>query len=65
MKKIDKKLETLEENKIADISSKRRYFLKKAAYSAPVLLTLGQLIKPTKVEADSGNPVGPPSWGGF
>jgi len=60
MKKIDKnevdsKLET----------SKRRKFLKKAEYSAPVLLALGQLVKPTKARADSGDPSGPPTWGGF
>jgi hypothetical protein len=65
MKKIDKKLETIEKNEIADTSSNRRDFLKKAAYSAPVLLLLGQLVKPTKAQADSGDPVGPPNWGGF
>jgi len=45
---------------------KRREFLKKVAYKAPVLLTMGQLLKPTKVHADStGGPVGPPTWGGW
>ena len=65
MKKIDKKLNTIEKNEILETPSKRREFLKKAAYSAPVLLVLGQLTKPTKAEADSGDPTGPPNWGGF
>jgi len=65
MKKIDKKLETIEKNEILEIPSKRREFLKKAVYSAPVLLVLGQLAKPTKAQADSGDPSGPPDWGGF
>lgn len=43
----------------------RRKFLKKAAYSTPVLFALGQLTKPTKAQADSGPPTGPPTWGGF
>ena len=41
----------------------RRDFLKKATYSAPVLVALGQFAKPTKVHADSGEPSGPPGWG--
>jgi len=65
MKKIDKKLNTIEKNEILETPSKRREFLKKAAYSAPVLLVLGQLAKPTKAQADSGDPSGPPNWGGF
>jgi len=61
MKKIDKKLENNKKE-----SSTRRDFLKKAAYTAPVLLVLGQLAKPTKAQADSGGPSGPPGgWGGF
>jgi hypothetical protein len=43
----------------------RREFFKKAAYKAPVLLALGQLAKPTKAKADTGDPSGPPNWGGF
>ncbi|PTB83383.1 hypothetical protein C9926_03200 [Sulfurovum lithotrophicum] len=65
MKKLDKKLETSE---VIKVESNRRKFLKKAAYSAPVLLALGQLAKPTKAQADSGGPSGPPGgggWGGF
>ncbi len=47
-------------------ASTRRTFLKKAVYSAPVLIALGQLAKPTKAQADSGGPSGPPGgWGGF
>ena len=65
MKKIDKKLESKGKSEIVDTPSKRREFLKKAAYSAPVLLVLGQLAKPTKAQADSGDPGGPPNWGGF
>ena len=65
MKKIDSDKKLSIENEIQETSQKRRDFLKKAAYSAPVLLTLGQLVKPTKAEADSGNPAGPPNWGGF
>lgn len=62
MKKIDEK-EIQSTN--SEKTSPRRKFLKKAAYSAPVLLALGQLIKPTKARADSGDPSGPPTWGGF
>ncbi|RRS30825.1 MAG: hypothetical protein P794_05435 [Epsilonproteobacteria bacterium (ex Lamellibrachia satsuma)] len=44
--------------------SGRRSFLKKAAYSAPALITLGQLAKPSKVHADgSHGPSGPPDDG--
>lgn len=42
----------------------RRAFLKKAAYSAPVLMVLGQLAKPTTIHADgTGGPDGPPGDG--
>ncbi len=42
----------------------RRNFLKKSVYSAPILIALGQFIKPTSVYADgTGGPDGPP--GGF
>jgi len=37
-------------------SETRRNFLKKAAYSAPVLTTLGQLAKPTETRAESFTP---------
>ena len=42
--------------------SSRRAFMKKAAYSAPVLMTLGQLVKPEKASADS-RVSGPPDDG--
>ncbi len=61
MKKIDEK----SEKNMDKQENKRRDFLKKAAYTAPVLLALGQLAKPTKAQADSGPPSGPPTWGGF
>lgn len=62
MKKIDEQNEVENNN---EKETNRRKFLKKAAYSAPVLVALGQLVKPTKVRADSGDPSGPPTWGGF
>jgi hypothetical protein len=40
----------------------RRSFLKKTAYSAPVLMAMGQLAKPTFLQADgSGSTVSGPS----
>jgi len=51
------------EEKKADKSC-RRTFLKKAAYSAPALVALGQLAKPSGAYADgSTGPSGPPSDG--
>jgi hypothetical protein len=42
----------------------RRAFLKKAVYSAPALVVLGQLAKPSRAYADgSTGPSGPPSDG--
>ena len=41
--------------------SSRRHFLKKSVYSAPVLMTLGQLLKPTDVQADVSVPEAPPA----
>jgi hypothetical protein len=61
-KNIEKKRSRENKN---DIKNSRRGFLKKAVYSAPVLLALGELTHPTKAKADSGPPEGPPSWGGF
>jgi len=65
MKKIDESSEINKKHEVVETPSKRRDFLKKAAYSAPVLMALGQLAKPTKAQADSGDPSGPPDWGGF
>ncbi len=57
--------EVEEEQKQTKVS--RRSFLKKAAYSAPVLMAMGQLAKPTFAQADgvrstANGPAGPPSW---
>ena len=41
-------IEKQEESKIS-----RRRFLKKTAYHAPVLIAMGQLVKPVDVHADS------------
>lgn len=51
--------EVVEEEKQTEIS--RRSFLKRSAYSAPVLMVMGQLAKPTLTHADgTGGPEGPP-----
>ena len=43
---------------------KRRMFLKKAVYHAPVLYILATLVAPASLEADaSGVPPGPPGGG--
>ncbi|RLA69296.1 MAG: hypothetical protein DRG09_06150 [Epsilonproteobacteria bacterium] len=65
MKKNTKnKLTSQTMNKENNLKSERRYFLKKAAYSAPGLIALGQLIKPVNAKADSG--IGEiPTWGGW
>jgi hypothetical protein len=39
----------------------RRKLLKKLAYTAPILIALGQLTKPTNVQAGGSQPVSPPS----
>lgn len=55
--------EVVEEQKQTEIS--RRSFLKRSVYSAPVLMAMGQLAKPTFAEADgvgstAKGPAGPP-----
>jgi len=65
MKKVESNKEPIVEKEEEHGVSNRRGFLKKAVYSAPVVLVLGQLVKPTKARADSGDPSGPPDWGGF
>ncbi len=51
--------ELVSEQKQTEIS--RRSFLKRSAYSAPVLMAMGQLAKPTLTHADgTGGPEGPP-----
>jgi len=52
------------EKKKTEIS--RRSFLKRTAYSAPVLMAMGQLAKPTSASADgvgstANGPSGPPT----
>ena len=64
MKQIDTENKMKNQKEVSQ-EPPRRQFFKKAVYSAPVLLALGQLAKPTKAEADSGLPSGPPDWGGF
>jgi hypothetical protein len=47
--------------KTTRVKLKRRTFLKRAVYQAPVLYVLGHLVKPSLVYADfSGGPPGPP-----
>ena len=61
--KKQKVLPLLEKEKEPDKSC-RRTFLKKAVYSAPALVALGQLAKPSKAHADgSTGPSGPPGDG--
>jgi len=42
--------------------SSRRHFLKKSIYSTPVLMTLGQLVKPTDVQGGSIPGTPPAVW---
>ncbi len=48
-----------------NLSNTRRSFLKKTAYSAPVVIALGQLVKPSNAHADKTG--GPPEapFGGW
>lgn len=39
-----------------EMQKERRSFLKKAVYSAPGLIVLGQLVRPTKAKAESDIP---------
>ena len=54
----------------SDLKDSRRKFLKKVVYSAPQLIVLGALLKPTNGWADGpppppgSGPVGPPVGGG-
>lgn len=51
-----------EEQGIERSQNSRRSFLKKAVYSAPALVAMGQLVKPVNAHADtSGDPAGHPS----
>jgi len=58
-------MKKLNENKNELLESKSRRKVLKNIYTAPILTILGGLSIPMKSNADSGPPVGPPSWGGF
>lgn len=45
-----------------DQVSPRRNFLKKAVYSTPALMALGQLVKPTDAQARNSVPGPPAPW---
>ncbi len=58
-KVLNSEVKEVVEQKQTEIS--RRSFLKRSAYSAPVLIAMGQLAKPTLTHADgTGGPEGPP-----
>jgi len=52
MKDIEKNTEIKSSKK----ETSRRAFMKKAIYSAPTVLVLGSLARPTKTEAGFGSP---------
>ena len=53
--KEDKKNKSIQrEEKVNE--SKRRTFLKKAAWSVPTVIAMGALLNPTKARAGFGNP---------
>jgi hypothetical protein len=54
-------LSNLEKQKESKIS--RRGFLKRTAYHAPVLIAMGQLVKPINVQADHSGVSGHPNDG--
>jgi hypothetical protein len=45
-----------------NVNTKRRTFLKKAAYATPTVFALGALMKPTESEAGFGKPPSGPVW---
>ena len=49
-------METYREGKREKVSTSRRKFLKKAAYTAPTLMILGSLAKSEQAQADFGSP---------
>ncbi len=56
MKKIEKNTKNNKKE------TSRRAFMKKAVYSAPTVLVLGSLARPTKTEAGFGSPLEGPSF---
>ncbi len=45
-----------------EMQKERRSFLKKSAYSVPVLVSMGALLRPTKTHARFGPPPSAPNW---
>ena len=61
---LNSKKENVLDTKQKKTELSRRGFLKKSAYSAPVLMAMGNLVKPTSAHADySHGPEGPPNKG--
>ena len=63
---MKKEIKSEEKHQVA-AENTRRKFLKKAAYSAPVLMAMGQLVKPVDAQADGtqssdSSPDGHPNW---
>ena len=50
-----------DKHKKDEMQKERRRFLKKTMYSAPTIIVLGGLLKPTKANANTGDFNGPPS----
>lgn len=56
-------LDTKENNDVKEkMQNERRSFLKKTAYSAPVIASMGALLRPTKAKANFGPPPSAPNW---
>jgi hypothetical protein len=51
-----------QQNNENKIQKKRRGFLKKTLYAAPVIVALGALTKPTESKAAFGPPPSAPTW---
>ncbi len=61
MKKIEKNIEIKNNKK----ETSRRDFMKKAVYSAPTVLVLGSLARPTKAKAETTGFGAPPEGASF
>ena len=44
------------------MKNERRKFIKKIIYSAPTIVAMGALLKPTKSKAGFGTPPSAPTW---
>lgn len=62
MKKINEHVDSSLKEQVEEEPSNRRKFLKKAVYGAPVLMALGQLVKPEKAIAGGSEVEGTPVW---